>query len=167
MGLNNNNGKKGKGKGTGTGKRGKKGGDFQDDDMMAFYLYPILPIDSPTGPLLHNLVMQLFTAGYFTYTLLDSETPDNKVLETIKLITIALAVIAAIISAFLMLQNSEVATEAKKSMGMISFIVAATAVLVGIISFLTHAEFGLMAWLDGSITLSNVFWIWRSIQQAL
>ena len=153
------------GKGKDKSKKGKKGGSY-DDEGMAFYMYPIMAIDSPSGPLLHNLVMQAFTASWFTYTLLEAIGPSNKFLDTIKIIAIALAIIAAIISAVIMIQGGDVATNVKKNMGVLSFMVAFVAIIVGIISLVSHDELGLLAWLEGFVTLSNVFWAWRSAQQA-
>ena len=146
-------------------KRAKKAVRMMNEGM-AFYMYPIMAIDSPSGPLLHNLVMQAFTASWFTYTLLEAIGPSNKFLDTIKIIAIALAIIAAIISAVIMIQGGDVATNVKKNMGVLSFMVAFVAIIVGIISLVSHDELGLLAWLEGFVTLSNVFWAWRSAQQA-
>ena len=145
--------------------KGRKGGSYEDEGM-AFFMYPIMGIDSPSGPLLHNLVMQVFTAGWFIYTLLEAVGPSNKFLDTIKVIAIALAIIATIISAFIMVQGGDVANNAKKNMGVLSFMVALVAIIVGTISLMSHSEIGILAWLEGFITITNVFWAWRSAQQA-
>ena len=63
-----------------------------------------------------------------------------------------------------MVQGGDVANNAKKNMGVLSFMVALVAIIVGTISLMSHSEIDILECIEGFITITNVFWAWRSAQ---
>lgn len=128
-------------------------------DSLSFFLWPILPINTATGTILHNLVILLFTIIFFIFTLYYYQ--NNLIMIISKVITIIIALIAAIWTSLAMSKGSTYIENNKNTMGTFSIIVAGLATMIGTVTSLYY-DGGTFFWIDLFVTITNIFWLLRN-----
>lgn len=139
----------------------------REDGFLARFAYPLLALREVRETNFHNLVMQVFTFGICLTTLvLAMERGGGRTLVAVKAVHAALILAAALITGVALALSASAQEHMRRPISLLSFGVAVVTVVLAIAVVFARLETGTLWWLEAIVTVTNLFWIWRTAQQS-